>query len=88
MAKKTQIKINPAALRKLERDVAAKLQPQADAALRDTIRTVSDRMAGQPADDVYAALLAALAKTFPTGFKPNEQALRKVAAEIAASPPQ
>ena len=31
MAKKTQIKINPAALRKLERDVAAKLQPQADA---------------------------------------------------------
>jgi hypothetical protein len=77
----SRIKIDQDAINDLARQAAAKVQSDYDAIGQNVIRSVNAEMAGQPAEDVLAALRARIRAA---GLEPNDDGLRAAAAAIAS----
>lgn len=71
---------NQDAIRKIERDAVAKLQPQVNAAVQDVLRDVAKAMWGQPADLVAEELTRRIESL---GAIPDADTIQEYAAAIS-----
>ena len=74
--------IDPQAMKRLEQEVVAKIQPKANTATQNAIRRVRDNYSGEDVDEVYQQLVQAISQETGLQLEPNEEALRPVAQSI------